>query len=68
MQNDEETNIQLYHTRLAFEAEKNRQYANMYRELFQVIEKETGLSYHKKYKSLRNAISHQMEVKKAERG
>jgi hypothetical protein len=66
MQNDEDTNIQLYHARLAIEAEENRQYANMYRELFQVIEKETGLPCYKKYKSLRAAISHQREVSRAE--
>jgi hypothetical protein len=66
MQNDEDTNILLYHARLAIEAEENRQYANMYRELFQVIEKETGLPCYKKYKSLRAAISHQREVSRAE--
>jgi hypothetical protein len=67
MQNDEETNMQLYHARLAIEAEENRQYANMYRELFQVIEKETGLSCYKKYRSLRHAISHQRPVEDAEK-
>jgi hypothetical protein len=66
MQNDEDTNIQLYHARLAIEAEENRQYANMYRELFQIIEKETGLPCYKKFKSLRAAISHQREVSRAE--
>jgi hypothetical protein len=65
MQNDEDTNIQLYHARLAIEAEENRQYANMYRELFQVIEKETGLPNYKKYKSLRDAISHQKYLDRA---
>lgn len=67
MQNDEDTNIKLYHARLAIEAEENRQYSNMYRELFQVIEKETGLQDYKMYKSLRNAISHQKPVKDAEK-
>jgi hypothetical protein len=66
MQNDEDTNILLYHARLAIEAEENRQYANMYRELFQIIEKETGLPCYKKFKSLRAAISHQREVSRAE--
>jgi hypothetical protein len=66
MQNDEETNMQLYHFRLAIGAEENRQYANMYRELFQVIEKETGLQNYQKYKALRHAISHQRPVDRAE--
>lgn len=65
IQNDENTNMQLYHARLAIEAEENRQYANMYRELFQVIEKETGLPCYQKYKSLRDAISHQKELHSA---
>jgi hypothetical protein len=65
IQNDEPTNILLYHFRLAMEAEENRQYANMYRELFQVIEKDTRLQYHGKYKSLRDAVSHQDELKRA---
>lgn len=66
MQNDEPTNILLYHFRLAIEAEENRQHANMYRELFQVIERdgearelgELGVHY-AKYKALRDALSHQ---------
>jgi hypothetical protein len=69
MQDDEPTNILLYHFRLAMEAEENRQYANMYRELFQVIErdgekKELGefqVDY-PKYKSLRAVISHQKHL------
>jgi hypothetical protein len=65
MQNDEDTNIQLYHARLAIEAEENRQYANMYRELFQVIEKETRLPDYYKYKSLCDAISHQRRLNRA---
>jgi hypothetical protein len=65
MQNDEDTNIQLYHAHLAMEAEENRQYANMYRELFQVIEKETGLPCYQKYKSLRHALSHQTKLDRA---
>lgn len=39
----------------------------MYRELFQVIEKETGLPCYKKYKSLRHALSHQRPVVDAEK-
>ena len=65
MQNAEDTNIQLYHSRLAIGAEETRQYGNMYRELFQVIEKETGLPKYQKYKSLRNAISHQKRLDRA---
>lgn len=39
----------------------------MYRELFQVIEKETRLPCYKKYKSLRHALSHQRPVVDAEK-
>jgi hypothetical protein len=67
MQNDEDTNIQLYHARLAIGAEGHLRFADMYRELFQVIEKETGLPCYKKYKSLRHALSHQRPVVDAEK-
>jgi hypothetical protein len=72
MQNDEPTNLQLYHFRLAIEAEENRQYASIYRELFQVIEKDGELRQlgqfgdeYDKYKSLRAAISHQKKLDSA---
>ena len=63
MQNDQD--MQRYHVRLAKEAEENGQYANMYKELFQVIEKEILLKDYNKYKSLRDALSHQTELDRA---
>jgi hypothetical protein len=65
LENDEDTNIQLYHTRLAIGAEESRRFADMYRELFQVIEKEIRLPDYCKYKSLRDAISHQTKLDRA---
>jgi hypothetical protein len=65
IENDEDINLQLYHASLAIEAEENRRFADMYRELFQVIEKEEGLQDYCKYKSLRAAISHQRKLDRA---
>lgn len=65
MQKDKDFKMQTYHFYRAMEAEENRQYANMYRELFQVIEKEKEMPWYKKYKSLRDAVSHQDELKRA---
>lgn len=62
IQNNEDTNLQFHHASLAIGAEESRQFADMYRELFQVIEKEKGLQDYCKYKSLRDAISHQKKL------
>jgi hypothetical protein len=65
IENDEDTNLQLHHASLAMGAEESRRFADMYRELFQVIEKEEEVKDYCKFKSLRNALSHQRKLDRA---
>ncbi len=65
LQNDGDINQQLHHASLAIGAEKVRQYENMIREFFQIIEKDKNIPDYYKWKALRDALSHQKPVSHA---